>query len=68
MNRTTAYFLDSGSTSLEGHLAALKGGISINMREMNQVLEVNADDMDVRAQVLWHVARSLVALPSLLLA
>ena len=52
MNRTIAYFFDSGSTSLEGHLAALRGGISINMREMNQVLEVNADDMDVRAQVL----------------
>ena len=37
-------------TSLEGHLAALQGGIAINMREMNQVLEVNTDDMDVRAQ------------------
>jgi D-lactate dehydrogenase (cytochrome) len=33
-----------------GHLAALHGGISLNMREMNQVLQVNPDDMDVRAQ------------------
>ena len=37
-------------TSLEGHLAALKGGICINMRDMNAVLEVNTEDMDVRAQ------------------
>jgi D-lactate dehydrogenase (cytochrome) len=35
---------------LAGHLAALHGGISINTREMNQVLQVNPEDMDVRAQ------------------
>jgi D-lactate dehydrogenase (cytochrome) len=37
-------------TSLEGHLAALNGGICLNMREMNAVLDVNAEDMDVCAQ------------------
>ena len=37
-----------------GHLAALRGGIGMNMREMNQVLEVNSDDMDVRAQAGLH--------------
>eukprot|EP00286_Rhodomonas_abbreviata_P008326 CAMPEP_0181320502 /NCGR_PEP_ID=MMETSP1101-20121128/18159_1 /TAXON_ID=46948 /ORGANISM="Rhodomonas abbreviata, Strain Caron Lab Isolate" /LENGTH=514 /DNA_ID=CAMNT_0023428213 /DNA_START=141 /DNA_END=1685 /DNA_ORIENTATION=+ len=37
-------------TSLEGHLAALKGGVSVNMRDMKEVLEVNASDMDCRVQ------------------
>ena len=44
-------------TSLEGHLAALQGGICINMRDMNAVLEVNAEDMDVHAQA--GVTRSM---------
>jgi len=33
-------------TSLEGHVVALKGGISIDMSRMNRVLEVNAEDLD----------------------
>jgi len=37
-------------TSLEGQVAALKGGISIDMTSMNKVLEVNAEDLDCRVQ------------------
>ncbi len=37
-------------TSLEGHLNAPVGGISIDVSEMNKVLEVNAGDLDCRVQ------------------
>ena len=37
-------------TSLEGHVAALTGGISIDMTQMNAVLEVNPEDLDCRVQ------------------
>ena len=35
-------------TSLEGHVAALQGGLSIDMTRMNRILEVNESDLDVR--------------------
>jgi D-lactate dehydrogenase (cytochrome) len=37
-------------TSLEGHVSAIRGGISIDMREMNRVLRIGADDLDATVQ------------------
>jgi len=37
-------------TALEGHVAALYGGISVNMQEMNDVIEVHDEDLDVVVQ------------------
>ena len=37
-------------TSLEGHVHALRGGISIDMRPMNRILRVSVDDMDATVE------------------
>ena len=37
-------------TSLEGHVQALRGGITIDLTNMDKVLEVNAEDLDCRVQ------------------
>ena len=37
-------------TSLEGHLLAIQGGISIDVSRMNRVLHINAEDLTVTVQ------------------
>jgi len=37
-------------TSLEGHVAAMKGGVTIDTSLMNRVIAVNAEDLDVVVQ------------------
>jgi D-lactate dehydrogenase (cytochrome) len=37
-------------TSLEGHVHALAGGISLDLREMKRVLRVSAEDMDATVE------------------
>src|SRR5438067_4467374 len=37
-------------TSLEGHITAPFGGISVDLSQMNKVLQVNAEDLDVRVE------------------
>jgi D-lactate dehydrogenase (cytochrome) len=37
-------------TSLEGHIAALHGGVSVDMRRMDAILRLSVDDMDVTVQ------------------
>jgi D-lactate dehydrogenase (cytochrome) len=37
-------------TSLEGHIAALEGGVTVDLSGMDRVLEVNRDDLDCRVE------------------
>ena len=37
-------------TSLEGHVHAMRGGISVDLREMNRVLRVSAEDLDATVE------------------
>jgi D-lactate dehydrogenase (cytochrome) len=48
-HRTPVIAFGTG-TSLEGHIAALQGGISIDLSRLDRVLEVNAEDLDCRVE------------------
>src|SRR6059058_2131806 len=37
-------------TSLEGHVNAIRGGITIDLREMNHVLRISAEDLDATVE------------------
>jgi D-lactate dehydrogenase (cytochrome) len=37
-------------TSLEGHVAAVQGGVSIDMTHMNRIVRVSVDDLDVTVE------------------
>ncbi len=37
-------------TSLEGHVNAVQGGLTIDLSRMDRILEVNAEDMDCRVE------------------
>ena len=37
-------------TSLEGHVHALRGGITVDLREMNRILQVSVEDLDATVE------------------
>ena len=43
-------------TSLEGHVHAVRGGITIDLREMNRVLRISVEDLDVTVRGGRHAA------------